>query len=92
MALGRKLANFINDPVGSFDDNDSDMDSYTPRRYRKRHRKARVSRRKYRKSHRKSRRASRHSRRSRSKGGIKYTKNGQPYRILANGRARFIKK
>lgn len=29
---------------------------------------------------------------SKSKKGIHYTKNGQPYKILANGRARFIKK
>lgn len=29
---------------------------------------------------------------SKFKSGIKYTKNGQPYRILKNGRARFIKK
>lgn len=42
-------------------------------------------------------RKSKHNRRSspkrarRSTRGIKYTKNGQPYRILANGRARFIK-
>jgi len=35
----------------------------------------------------------RHSKvRRRSKGGIKYTKKGQPYRIMSNGRARFIKK
>jgi hypothetical protein len=27
-----------------------------------------------------------------SKKGIHYTKNGQPYKIMANGRARFIKK
>jgi hypothetical protein len=27
-----------------------------------------------------------------SSKGIKYTKNGQPYKILSNGRARFIKK
>ncbi len=34
-----------------------------------------------------------HSRsKSKSKKGIHYTKNGQPYKILANGRARFIKK
>jgi hypothetical protein len=33
------------------------------------------------------------SRRTRASntGKIKYTKNGQPYKILANGRARFIK-
>jgi len=29
---------------------------------------------------------------SKSRRGIHYTKNGQPYKILANGRARFIKK
>jgi len=29
---------------------------------------------------------------SKSKKGIHYTKNGQPYKILSNGRARFIKK
>lgn len=28
----------------------------------------------------------------RSRGGIRYTKKGQPYRIMPNGRARFIKK
>jgi hypothetical protein len=29
---------------------------------------------------------------SRPRGGIKYTKNGQPYKIMPNGRARFMKK
>jgi uncharacterized membrane protein YgaE (UPF0421/DUF939 family) len=29
---------------------------------------------------------------SKSKKGIHYTKNGQPYKILASGKARFIKK
>lgn len=29
---------------------------------------------------------------SSSRKGIRYTKNGQPYKILSNGRARFIKK
>lgn len=32
------------------------------------------------------------SRKSKSKKGIHYTKKGQPYKIMANGRARFIKK
>lgn len=32
------------------------------------------------------------SKKSRSRKGIRYTKNGQPYKIMANGRARFIKK
>lgn len=30
-------------------------------------------------------------RRMKSKGGVKYTKNGQPYIILKSGKARFIK-
>jgi glycerol kinase len=34
----------------------------------------------------------RRKRKSKSKRGIKYTKKGQPYRIMASGRARFIKK
>jgi hypothetical protein len=33
-----------------------------------------------------------HSKKSKSRRGIHYTKKGQPYKILANGRARFIKK
>lgn len=33
-----------------------------------------------------------HVKHSRSRRGIHYTKNGQPYKILSNGRARFIKK
>lgn len=31
------------------------------------------------------------SKRSKSRKGVKYTKNGQPYIILASGKARFIK-
>jgi len=31
-------------------------------------------------------------RKSKSKRGIHYTKNGQPYKLLANGQARFIKR
>jgi len=30
--------------------------------------------------------------RYKSKKGIRYTKNGQPYKIMSNGRARFIKR
>ena len=37
-------------------------------------------------------RKKKHHKKSRSRKGIHYTKNGQPYKILANGRARFIKK
>jgi len=43
-------------------------------------------------AYRKRKRKAKHSKRSRSKKGIHYTKKGQPYKILANGRARFIKK
>lgn len=32
------------------------------------------------------------SKRSKSRKGVKYTKNGQPYIILSSGKARFIKK
>ena len=32
------------------------------------------------------------SKKSRSKKGIHYTKNGQPYKILASGKARFVKR
>lgn len=34
----------------------------------------------------------RNTRTTKSRRGIHYTKNGQPYKILANGRARFVKK
>lgn len=37
-------------------------------------------------------RKARKHRKSKSKRGIHYTKNGQPYKIMSNGRARFIKK
>jgi len=32
------------------------------------------------------------TKKSKSRKGIHYTKNGQPYKILSNGRARFIKR
>jgi len=38
------------------------------------------------------RKRKRKSSKSRSRKGIHYTKNGQPYKIMSNGRARFIKK
>ena len=34
----------------------------------------------------------RRKRKMKSKKGIHYTKNGQPYKIMSNGRARFIKR
>jgi hypothetical protein len=37
-------------------------------------------------------RRKKHSKRSKSRKGIHYTKKGQPYKIMSNGRSRFIKK
>lgn len=50
----------------------------------------RKSKQKWEVAYRKRKRSSRSK--SRSKKGIHYTKNGQPYKIMANGRARFVKK
>ena len=44
-----------------------------------------------RKLKRKSKKHSKRKHSSRRKGKVKYTKNGQPYIILASGKARFIK-
>lgn len=63
----------------------SDFDSVNMARRTSRSRRKKTSSR--RKVHRKSSRKSRKSRRS----GTRYTKNGQPYIILASGKARFIK-
>jgi len=41
---------------------------------------------------RKARKARRAKHPRRSRGGIKYTKKGQPYKIMSDGKARFIKK
>ena len=74
---------------------------------RKKKKKKSTTRRKSRKTRRSSRRSTRRTSRSRTrrrrygsesqykrKGGldVKYTKNGQPYVIQANGRARFVKR
>lgn len=56
---------------------------------RKSHRKPK-KRKSIRRSTRKHTRTVRHKK-SRSKRGIHYTKKGQPYKIMANGRARFVK-
>lgn len=39
-----------------------------------------------------TKKAGRKSKKMKTKKGIHYTKNGQPYKILASGKARFIKK
>ncbi len=46
--------------------------------------------RRYKRKTRGKRYKTKHSKRSRK--GLHYTKNGQPYKILANGRARFVSK
>jgi len=62
----------------------------------KRNRRKSTKRRKV--ARRTTRKHNKHRRRSsskgirKSKGGLKFTKNGQPYRIMANGRARFVKR
>jgi len=82
-----------NDVIGNFAIGSNPLGSMASKFRRKKNRKHRKSSAgKRRKSS--NRRMKRHRTRrvkTRSSGGIKYTKNGQPYKILANGRARFIK-
>jgi len=66
--------------------------SATRKRRKKAHKSRRKNRTKRKRSHRKSRKRRHNKRKRSSKGGIKYTKNGQPYKIMPNGRARFLKK
>lgn len=60
------------------------------RKSRKKHRKKAKHKMRRTKRYRKRTKSNKLHRKSR--GGIKYTKNGQPYKIMPNGRARFIKK
>lgn len=88
MGIGYK--DIAGEPVGVFSDI-ADMafvGSRTAKKRRRKHRRvSKSSRRPRARSSPKRRRKSSHSR-----GGIKYTKRGQPYRIMSNGRARFLKK
>lgn len=79
----------IDNQLGSIYDSDFDDNFMVAPRTRKKNKKSRKMGRKA--SRRKARRSSKRHQKHRSSGGIKYTKNGQPYKILANGRARFIK-
>jgi len=98
MALGRKLSTQVNDIFGDFDDYDGFGDSMARPRRRKRRktsrRAPRSSRKRSRKRVKRSRsRLSRQARKSPTKGGIRFTKNGQPYVIdKKTGKARFIKR
>jgi len=80
-----------NDVIGNFAVGTSPMGGMATTKRRKKTRKSRKSTR-HRKSRRHTKRRKSTRRAHKSKGGIKYTKKGQPYRIMPNGRARFIKK
>lgn len=54
--------------------------------------RARRSKQKWEVAYQRRKRKNHKSKNSKSRRGIHYTKNGQPYKIMANGRARFIKK
>jgi len=98
MALGRKLSNQTNDIFGDFDDYDGFGDLVARPRRRKRRKTSRhASKRSRKRSRKRVKRSRSRSRRSRrpnsSRGGIKHTKNGQPYVIdKKTGKARFIKR
>lgn len=62
---------------------------YSPMAAFRRRRKSKKSRSRVKKSRRSRRTGTRTVHRKR--GGVKYTKNGQPYVILKSGKARFIK-
>jgi len=75
--------------IGNYDVGTSILGSSKDRTYRK---KSKKRRKRSTRTH--KRRSVKHRKKShrKSKGGIKYTKNGQPYKIMPNGRARFLKK
>lgn len=92
MAEGERDAFIENDVIGNYAVGTSFLGNLSTRRARRKNKKRRkkgIFRRVF-----KKRRKSRTRKRNRifkSSSKIKYTKNGQPYRILSNGRARFIK-
>lgn len=91
MAEGLRDAFIEDDVIGNYNVGTSFLGGFKARNSRRKARKRRkkgirkMQRRRRHKRHRKS-----HKRKA-IRGGIRYTKNGQPYKILANGRARFIK-
>lgn len=81
-----------NDVLGNTNSGVIGLSRSNARRSKKKNRKHRAKTRRSYKHRRKSHKKVRRTKMKRSKGGIHYTKKGQPYKILANGRARFIKK
>lgn len=93
MSEGERDSFTENDAIGNYNVGTSLLANSSPRNYRKKARKHRKTRRNNKRVHRVRRIKKTRSRRKRShKGGVKYTKNGQPYKILPNGKARFLKK
>jgi len=90
MSEGERSAFVENDVIGNFAVGTNFLGGVSSRKRRKkiskRRKKIKHTSRKRRKSSKK-----RNTRTSTGNRGVKYTKNGQPYKILANGRARFIK-
>jgi hypothetical protein len=75
---------------GNYDLGTNLMGSSASRAPRKRNKKSKTRvHRTHKKRHKKSKKTMIHKK---SRGGIHYTKKGQPYKIMPNGRARFIKK
>lgn len=93
MAEGQRDAFIENDVIGNYNAGTNFLGGVSSRKRKrtsKKRRKKSIFRRLF-KRKRKSNKRRVHRKHKRSSGGIKYTKNGQPYKILANGRARFIK-
>lgn len=84
-----------NDAIGFTNTGTTPLVGFSSRSNRKKVKRRRKSVRHIRRKHR-VRRAKKNNRTRKfyrkSRGGIKYTKKGQPYKIMPNGRARFIKK
>lgn len=101
MSEGMRSAFIENDVIGNVNAGTSFLGGVSARKSRRKVKKRRKKsifkrifrRKKKRRSTVKSRKRVRRVKRSkaRKKTGIHYTKKGQPYKILANGRARFIK-
>lgn len=89
MTEGERDAFVENDVLGNYN-----VGSFALFGRKAKSRRKRVKRARHRKSKRKARKR-KHKRRksySRRSSKIKYTKRGQPYKIMPNGRARFLKK
>jgi len=89
MSDGERDGFIENDVIGNFAVGTNAIGRVANRKFR---RKSVKSRKKVKHSTRRRKKSVRRNRvHKKSRGGIKYTKNGQPYKIMSNGRARFIK-